>query len=127
MHTRCSAAELAAVALADRAVRPRLVALVVAATGWREGAGEHADHHHALQRHHRHAGEQATAALDRVCILRIGGGEVDIGPGVRTPAQLGHRGYGLCNLQAFRQMQAKSMESGPGAQGRTGADWSAPP
>jgi hypothetical protein len=71
----------AAAVCADPAEHPHL-ALVAAATGWREGAGEHADHHHALQRHHRHASEQATAALDHVCVLRIEGGEIDVGPGV---------------------------------------------
>ena len=55
----------AARAQANIAVRPRLGALVAAAARWSEGANPHADHHHALQRHHRHAGKQAAAKLDR--------------------------------------------------------------
>ena len=75
-------AEQAAVAHADRAVCPRLVALVAALTRWPTSAEPHADHHHALQRHHRHASEEAAAALNRVCILWVESGEVDVGPGV---------------------------------------------
>jgi hypothetical protein len=45
-----------------------------------EGTKVYTDHHQALQCYHRHADEQAAAALDRVCVLRIEGREVDIGP-----------------------------------------------
>ena len=79
--SRVVAAAHAAVARADCTERPRLVALVAAATRWRAGANSHAERHHALQHHHRHAGEQAAAALNCVCVLRIEGGEVDVGPG----------------------------------------------
>jgi hypothetical protein len=85
---RVVATVVAAVTRADHAECPRLMALVAAATRWPGGAEGYAEHHHALQRHYCHAGEHATAALSRVCVLRIEGGEIDVGPGMRAPAQL---------------------------------------
>jgi hypothetical protein len=77
-----AAAVAAAVAQADLAERPRLGALVAAATRWLAGADCHAGHHHALQHHHGYAGEQAAAELEHICVRRIDGGKVDVGPGV---------------------------------------------
>ena len=75
--------------MSDRAEHPRLGALIAAAARRSAGAGQHADRHEALQRHHRHAGEQAADALERVRVLRSEGEKEDVGPRVSTPAPLG--------------------------------------